>query len=227
MERLAAFRWLTEQAELRPHEVAERAGVSRQTLANLRSDGRGVDYEWPPDLRILLEVGLHGPRSTDQLVESIGQAPVNAFEVTQAIDRLVAEQLLGVAGKAAAETAEPTVYWHLTGRGIEDLPRRLRHAAMPPSRTWTAYVASSAAEANAIVAAGERALGEHGAVAIPAGTVTGMTRPEVAFAIEATDAQAAATAAIVRFGELRARAGMTPRHEPVIVSALIPPPRPA
>jgi transcriptional regulator with XRE-family HTH domain len=225
LERLAAFRWLTELAGLGSSEVAERAGVSRQTLANLRSDGRGADYEWPVDLRILLELGLHGPQSTDELVGSIGRPPVASHQVMQALDRLVEEQLVAEAGKVPAKPAEPVRCWRLTARGIEDLPRRLRHAAMPPSRTWTAYVVSSPAEANAIVAAGERALGEHGAVVIPAGTVSGMTHPEVAFSLEAPDPRTAVTAAIALFGELRARAGMAPRQDPVVVSALAPPRR--
>jgi hypothetical protein len=54
-----------------------------------------------------------------------------------------------------------------------------------------------------------------------------MTRPEVAFRVEASDDRTAVTAAVARFGELRARAGMTPRQDPVIVAALIPPRRPA
>ena len=98
---------------------------------------------------------------------------------------------------------------------------------MPPSRAWTAYVCSSAAEANAIAAAGVQALGAHGVAVIPAGTVRGQERPEVAFWVEASDPRSAESAAVALFGEFRARAGMTPRQEPVVVSALVPPKRPA
>jgi len=225
MERLAALRWLTDMADVSGTEVADRAGVSRQTLANLRSDNRAADYQWPVDLRIMLELGLSGPQSSDQLVGSIGQAPVRTLEVMEAIERLAADELIAVAGHAAADATRPIPYWRLTTSAIEDLPRRLRHAAMPPSRTWTAYVASSPAEANAIAAAGEHALGKHGVAVIPAGTVSWMQRPEVAFRVEAPDPGTAQTAAIALFAELRARAGMTPRKEPILVSALVPPNR--
>jgi DNA-binding MarR family transcriptional regulator len=223
IERLAALRWVTELAGLRPNEVAERAGVSRQTLVNLRSAGRGTDYQWPPDLRVLLELGLRGPRTNAELVESIGEVPVSAYQVTNAVERLSADGLIAEAARAAARENEPVVYWRLAARGVEELPRRLRHAAMPPSREWTAYVVSSTAEANAIAAAGEHALGEHGTVVIPAGTVHGMARPEVAFRVEAADPHSAIREAVALFGELRRRAGMTPRQEPIIVSALVPP----
>ena len=225
MERLAAFRWLTEVAGLRPGDVAERAGVSRQTLANLRSQERGADYQWPPDLRVLLELGLRGPQSGEQLAGSIAQPPVQTYQVEGAIERLLAEGLIAEAGRAASGSTDPVVYLRLTTSGIVDLARRLRHAGMPPSRSWTAYVTSSSAEANAIVAAGERALGEHGAVVIPAGTVRGMVQPEVAFNVEATDPRNAVSAAVAQFHELRARAGMTPRQDPVVVAALVPPSR--
>ncbi len=225
MERLAAFGWLTELAGLRPHEVADRAGVSRQTLSNLRSEDRGTDYQWPPDLRVLLELGLEGPQTTEELVGSIGQVPVSPYQMTQALERLVGQGLVVEAGQAAWRVNEPRPSWRLTPSGIDDLPRRLRHAAMPSSRSWTAYVVSSPAEAHAIIAAGEQALGEHGTVLIPAGTVHGMTCPEVAFRVEASDPHTAELAAVSLFKELRTRAGMTPRQQPIIVSALVPPRR--
>jgi len=223
LERLAAFRWLTDLAGIRTTEVAERAGVSRQTLANLRSEDRAADYEWPVDLRVMLELGLHGPRSGEQLESAIGRVPVHGFQVSEAMSRLAAEGLIAVGGREAALATNPTTYWRLTARGVEDLPSRLRHAAMPPSRAWTAYVGSSPAEAAAIVAAGEHALGEHGVVVIPAGTVHGMESPEIAFAVEAPDPEIAQAKAIALFTQLRERAGMTPRQSPVIVSALAPP----
>jgi transcriptional regulator with XRE-family HTH domain len=225
MERLAALRWVTDATGIRGNEVAERAGVSRQTLANLRSEQRGTDYHWPPDLRVLIELGINGPQSTDQLTGSIGTVPVDPWQVTDAIDRLAAERLIAVAGRAASGTTEPVVYWRLTAAGVEDLPRRLQHAAMPPSQTWTAYVRASPAEGSAIAEAGQRALGEHGTVVIPAGTVHGMTSPEVAFWVEAPHPQAAQAAAIALFRELRRRAGMTERQEPIVVTALVPPSR--
>lgn len=221
MERLAAFRWLTDLADLRPTEVADRVGVSRQTLINLK--GRTADYEWPVDLRVLLKLGLHGPRSNADLSASIARAPVHRLQVEEAVERLRAESLIAVAGRAAAEVADPVVLWRITASGIDDLPRRLRLAAMPPSRTWSAYVVSSPAEANAIADAGNRALGEHGVAVIPAGTVRGMTEPEVAFWVEASDPHSAAAAARALFAEFRERAGMTPRRDPIVVSALVPP----
>lgn len=226
MERLAAFRWLTEMAGIRATEVAGRAGVSRQTLANLRSDNRAADYRWPVDLRVMLDLGLRGPQSSDGLVGSIGRGPVRGLQVTEAIKRLAADALIAVAGNVAAGATEPITYWRLTASGIEDLPRRLRHAAMPPSRAWTAYVVSSSAEANAIAAAGEQALGEHGVAVIPAGTVSAMEGPEVAFRVEASDPRSAEVAAAALFRELRARAGMTARQDPVVVSTLVPPQHP-
>jgi hypothetical protein len=225
LERLAAFRWLTALAGMRPNEVAELAGVSRQTLANLGDDDRGADHEWPIDLRVLLALGLEGPQTVDALSGTIGRPATRPREVTQAIDRLAREGLIGVAGQAASGTTTPITYWRLNARGIEDLPRRLRHAAMPPSQAWTAYVTSSPAEANAIVEAGELSLGAHEAIVIPAGTVHGMEFPEVAFRIEAPDPTAAQAAAIVGFRELRQLAGMTERQSPIIVSALVPPRR--
>jgi transcriptional regulator with XRE-family HTH domain len=225
LERLAALRWLTDFAGIGPTEVAERAGVSRQTLANLRSDARAVDYKWPVDLRVLLELGIHGPKTGEQLERTIGKPPLSDFQVSRAISRLTADELIAVARREAARAGEPDTFWRLTAKGLEDLPRRLRHAAMPPSRRWTAYVTSSPAEAAAIAAAGERALGEHGVAVVPAGTVHGMEAPEVAFVVEAPDPQRAQTEAIAVFRRLRERAGMTPRQSPVVVSALAPPPR--
>jgi hypothetical protein len=225
LERLATLRWVTEMAGLRSTEVADRAGVSRQTLANLRADRRGADYEWPLDTRILLELGLRGPQSTDGLVGSIAQPRVNEFQVTQALERVVGEGLVAEAGLALSGNSAPVRYWRLTATGIEDLPRRLRHAAIPESRAWTAYVQSDAAEAGAIAEAGVRALGEHGIAVLPARTVHGMERPEVAFWVEASDPQSAQATAVSLFADLRARAGLGPRKEPVLVSALIPPKR--
>lgn len=225
LERLAAFRWLTDLAGIGTSEVAERAGVSRQTLANLRSEDRAADYEWPVDLLVMLELGLGGPQTAEQLEAAVAVVPVDQFQATEAMRRLAAEDLIAVAARAAAGAADPVTYWRLTAKGIEDLPRRMRHAAMPPSRAWTAYVISSPAEAAAIAAAGERALGEHQVVVIPAGTVHGMDSPEVAFLVEAPDPQSAQTEAVVLFKQLRERAGMTPRQSPIVVSALTPPQR--
>jgi transcriptional regulator with XRE-family HTH domain len=221
MERLAAFRWATELAGFTGNEVAERTGVSRQTLLNLRSNGRGGD--WPMDLRMLLELGLSGPRSTEDLRESI--VPIHDHEFDLAVERLEAEGLIQEASRAPSTTTTPIRIWRLSAQGIEELPRRLRHAAMPPSRTWTAYVVSSTDEANAIAEAGTKAFGEYSVAVIPAGTVHGMERPEIAFHVEATDPQIAESAATALFHELRARAGLSERQAPVVVSMLIPPRR--
>lgn len=225
LERLAAFRWLTDLAGIGTSEVADRAGVSRQTLANLRSEGRAADYRWPVDLRVMLELGLGGPQTSAQLEAAVAVAPVDDFQVADAMRRLETEQLIAVAARAAAEAAKPVTYWRLTAKGIEDLPRRMRHAAMPPSRAWTAYVVSSPAEAAAIAAAGEHALGEHAVAVIPAGTAHGMESPEVAFLVEAPDPQSAQAEAVALFRQLRERAGMTPRQSPIVVAALAPPQR--
>lgn len=225
IERLAALRWVTELAGIGGTEVAERAGVSRQTLANLRSGDRAADHEWPVDLRVMLELGLSGPKSSHELMAAIGLPPVHGVQVTGAIERLKDEGLIAVAGRAAGEVGEPIAYWRLTGAGTADLPQRLRQAAIPPSRSWTAYVRSTAAEATAIAGAGGRALGDHGVLVIPAGTVSGMEQPEVAFQVEAHDPKSAEMAAAALFAELRERAGMTPRGRPVVVSALVPPAR--
>jgi hypothetical protein len=173
----------------------------------------------------VLELGLRGPQSTNGLVDAIGQPPVDGFQVTEALERVVGEGLVAEAGLASSGSGEPVGYWRLTAAGIEDLPRRLRDAAMPESRAWTAYVQSDAAEAGAIAEAGVRALGEHGVAVIPAGAVHGMERPEVAFWVEASDPQLAQAAAVSLFADLRARAGLGARQEPVLVAALIPPKR--
>lgn len=225
LERLAAFRWVTERADLAGNEVAERAGVSRQTLVNLQSSERGLVYQWPIDLRVLLELGLGGPHSTENLIGSLGRVPIASHQVVAAIERLAAEGLIGVISRSPSDTHVPMTYWQITARGLEDLPRRLRHAAMPPSRTWTAYVVSSPAEANAIAEAGEKALGEHGTAVIPGGTVHGMDQPEVAFRVEASDPVAAQSTAVALFNELRACAGLGQRTSPVVVSALVAPQR--
>lgn len=223
LERLGTLQWLTETAGLSATEVAERAGVSRQTLINLRSQSHTEDHDWPIDVRVLLDLGLGGAQSVDGLIGSIARGPVRSFEVEEAIRRLTEEQLIEIAGHAAAGATASVTYWRLTTRAIDDLPRRLRHAGMPPSRAWTAYVTSSPGEANAIAAAGVRALGQHAAAVIPAGTVTGMERPEVAFRVEASDPNSAASAAVALFRDLRARAGMAERQDPVIVAALVAP----
>ena len=41
------------------HEIAERAGVSRQTLINIRGRGRGSDRPWMLDLQL----ALNGPQT--------------------------------------------------------------------------------------------------------------------------------------------------------------------
>jgi transcriptional regulator with XRE-family HTH domain len=224
LERLGAFLTIAEMAHLSQKEVAERAGVSRQTLLNLRSSGRGAGYEWPVDLRIMLELGFHGPQSVEGLADVLARGPISRYEIADAVARLIESGSIRELGSAVSGSSMVT-YIRLTAHGADQLSVQLHHAAIPPSRKWTAYVVSTPAEVNAIASAGESLFGEHGAVVIPARTTADMTEPEVAFYVEASGVDEAAATAGALFRVLRKRAGLDETSRPVLVSTLVPPAR--
>lgn len=222
LERLAAFLRIAEDAGLRQHEIAERAGVSRQTLTNLRNSSRGEEHAMPLDTRLMM--GLAEPRKHDDLVSTYARGPVSSYEVDEALERLLSAGAIRVAGLIPKGDSNVAIY-RLTASGTAALPGRLHDGAMPPSMAWTAYVSCSHADADMIAGRGEEALGEHKVVVIPAGTVHGMELPEVAFYVEApaNDFQAAVVAAATRYRQLRRHARLPDVPEPILVRALVPP----
>jgi hypothetical protein len=138
------------------HEIAERAGVSRQTLRNAQAAGGGV-----PERRLNVDVRV-----------------------------------------ACA-------------------PARLRQATISPGREWTVYIASTAEEANAIVAAAELFMGKHAVALIPAGTRGDMDVPEVAWRVEASNSEDAMQAAIGRMRALRESVDGLDPDAPVVVKAFV------
>jgi transcriptional regulator with XRE-family HTH domain len=222
LERLAAFLRIAEDVGLRQNEIAERAGVSRQTLINLRNSDRGLGQAMPLDTQLMMAAVT--PSRHDHLVERFARGPVDAYEVEEALARLERAGAIRIAA-LLPEAATTIAVYRLTGSGTAELPGRLHYGARPPSMTWTAYVSASQAEVDAIVASGEEALGQEQVMVIPAGTVHGMELPEVAFYVEApaNDFNAAAVAASNRYQQLRHRTGLPPLHESVRISTLIPP----
>src|SRR5271154_6621853 len=71
LERLAAFLPVANAAGIRQNEIAERAAGSRQTLVNLRNEGRGGGDGWSLDLQIMLELAFRGPQTTASLTSCL------------------------------------------------------------------------------------------------------------------------------------------------------------
>ena len=222
LERLAAFLQIAEDAGLRQHEIAERAGVSRQTLSNLRNSDRGLGHRIPLDTQLLM--ALTKARQHDDLVGIYARPPVHEFEVEEALERLKRAGAIRIAGLLPKGGSTIAVY-RLTAAGTAELPARLHLGTLPPSLTWTAYVACSASEAEMIATHGEEVLGKEQVVVIPAGTVHGMVLPEVAFYVEApaNDFNAAVVAASSRYRQLRHHAQLPDCADPIRLSSLVPP----
>jgi transcriptional regulator with XRE-family HTH domain len=222
LERLASFLQIAEELGLRQHEIAERAGVSRQTLSNLRSSDRGLAHRLPLDTQLMVALARH--RDHDDLLGVYGRPPVGPHEVEEALKRLTDAGVIRIAGLIPKGESTIAVY-RLTALGIAELPRRLYSGSLPPALNWTAYVACPESEAGLIATRGEQALGQEQVVVIPAGTAHGMELPEVAFKVEApaNDFNAAVIAASHRYRELRLNAGLGEVADPVRLNALIPP----
>jgi len=153
LERLGAFLSLPAVADLSQKEVAQRVGVSRQTLLNLRRTGRGAEHEWPIDLLVMLELGLHGPENVDDLSKALAHASADRVELDSILRRLMDQSFVRDAGSLLSGS-DRTPLFRLTGDGVQQLPAFLLRGAMPPSRRWIAYVTSTVEEVDAIVAAG-------------------------------------------------------------------------
>jgi hypothetical protein len=222
LDRLGAFLEVATEAGIAAGEIAKLADVSRQTVLNLRTQGRGGDRTWEVGLQIMLSLGCHGPQTKDGLAGSLAQGPIRKYEVASAFEELLAEELVALLGIASSGEGPGDSFYYLTVKGAAALPARLRLAAMPASLEWTAYVESAPGEAGAVADAGQRWLGRGTVVVIPAGTTRDMAEPEVAFRVEAPSGELAAAAAIERFRALLERAAL-PRRDPVVVKALVPP----
>lgn len=217
LDRLGALLPVAEDAGMRQHEIAELAGVSRQTLLNLRNKGRGADRTWNLDLRVLLLMAFQGAHSAQMLESTIG-FPDHPTEIGDAIERLLqsaAIRLAGIVGPGEKSVA----YYRITPDGLAQLPARLHQAAMPASLRWAAYIATK--DADRITNVGESALGRYEVAHIPASTTRDMQVPEVAFYVDASTVQDAAQAASARYAELRKLAKLQP--EPAYVTTLLPP----
>lgn len=221
IERLGAFLDVAADAGIRPGEIADRAQVSRQTVLNLRNQGRGEDREWNLDLKILLHLGCHGPHSVDALTQHLGAGPLREVQVESAIQRLVQQGSVSLLGVTTSGTQE-VAYYYLAAQGVAELPLRLREAAIPPTRHWSAYVEVGDDEAWQLVEVGESVLGEHAVALIPPKTLREMSWTELAFGVEAHNAEDAATQAVARVRDLRS-AAKRPQRDPILVRALIPP----
>lgn len=221
LDRLGAFLGVAAEAGVRPGEIAQRAGVSRQTVVNLRSQDRGNDRSWDLGLRMMLRLGCLGPLSREALVDFLARGPVRPLEVEMTLDSLIKADLVSVLG-IASSGGNSVTYYMVTAKGTAELPARLRLAAIPESRGWTAYVAVSGAEADAIARAGQEWLGRDAVVVIPSGTAHDMDSPEVGFKVEAASGELAQAEAVRSFRTLMSRAGMSDR-DPIVVRALVPP----
>lgn len=217
LDRLGALAPVAEDAGIRQHEIAELAGVSRQTLVNLRNKGRGADRAWNLDLRILLAMAFHGAHSVHMLESSIG-FPTHAVEIEDTIERMQESKAVRFAGTVVSGPKSEN-YYRITHEGLSQLPGRLHHAAMPESMRWAAYIATR--DASTLTDAGEAVLGQYHVALIPVGTTHDMKLPEIAFHVDAATVDHAALAASAKYAELRELAGLDP--EPAYITTLIPP----
>jgi DNA-binding XRE family transcriptional regulator len=220
LERLAAFLRLATTAGLRQTEIADRAGVSRQTLINLRNEGRGTDREWDLDLQAMVVMAFQGPQTVASLASCLAATLNDEAEVQAAVNRLVEAGVVAWAG-AAMSGDNRQDYFRLSAEGVEELPSRLRRAAIPENKRWTAYVSSSQNDAERLADIGQSILGQYRVGVIPANTVKGMSLPEIAFEVEAPGLTDAISRAAEFYEQLRARAGLEP--EPARVTAVVPP----
>lgn len=221
MDRLAAFLSVATSAGIRQTEIAERVGVSRQTLVNLRSEGRSQRYEWSLDVQLMVALAFQGPQTITSLTSLVPSVVGDEEPILSAINRLKAAGTVAWAGAAISGDERRLDYFKLTTQGAEELPGRLRQAAIPENKRWTAYVRTSNADVEVLADIGQSILGEYQVGVIPANTVRGMQDPEVAFYVEAPTFHDAITKAAEFYEMLRARAGLDP--EAARVSALVPP----
>jgi len=223
LDRIGALTEVAIDANVRLHEIAERAGVSRQTLLNLRTAGRGSDdRRWNVDARVACTLGSRPAMSESDLVNLIAKPPVDALDVEAALGRLLEEGDARSIGTGWSG-GKAVTYYRLSPEGAQGLRRRLRQVTMPPAREWIAYVASSPSEVSAIVASAERLLGDQEAAVIPAGTRQDMPDPEVVFRVEAATWQEAVQVAADRMREMRARVGADDPDRPPVVRAFCAP----
>jgi transcriptional regulator with XRE-family HTH domain len=221
LERLAAFLSVATAAGIRQNEIAERAGVSRQTLVNLRNEGRGGGHEGSLDLQAMVVLASQGPQTVASLTSSLPAVLGDEQLAEAALQRLVEAGAAAWAG--AAMSGESRLdYFRLTGQGVEELPGRLRQAAIPDNKRWTAYVATtSLRDAERLAEIAQSILGEYRAGVIPANTMKGMDRPEVAFEVEAPGFGDAISRAAEFYEQLRDKAGL--KAEAPRVTAVVPP----
>lgn len=220
LERLGAFLSVAESAGIRQNEIAERANVSRQTLLNLRNEGRGTKREWNIDIRVMLVLAFSGAQSLESLTSLLRPGRDYEHHAEEALKRLCEAGAVTWAG-AGLSGGDRQDYFKLTPQGVAELPGRLGLAAMPESRRWTAYVAANKPDAHKIVTAGEIAMGQYEVAHIPAATRYDMTSDEVAFHVEAPTVEQAGLAAAALYARLRKLAGLG--HETARVMALLPP----
>lgn len=217
-ERVGALAALAELAGVRVNEVAERTGVSRQTVHSQR--GAVSEYRLPLDTRVL--AALLGPQArTDvDLVGQLARGPIQPFQVEGAINDLEYRGDLRRAGVLPGEHSRTIL--KITVQGQARFPLMLWQATAPPSRRWVVCVASSEEEASSIEEEGSALLGADQVMVIPRCT-SDMTGPEVAFVIEADDDLSAWREAASRMAELRQRVGGD--QDPPVVRAIIQRPR--
>jgi hypothetical protein len=221
LERLGAFLDVATGCGLRINEIAERAGVSRQTLANLRNKPRGIGLNWDVELRVLLSLGSQGLRSDTQLANDLDHLLFSAEEVREARKRLQTDGFVGWAGSAGY--AELEDMYALTSEGAATIPGRLRYAAISAPRRWIAYVAiEDDRDITAIADAGRRSLGELAVGIVPRTTTYDMTHPELAFYVDASTREEALSAAAVTYRDLRNQAGLR-ANVTAHVTTLVPP----
>lgn len=220
IDRLAAFLPIAASAGIRQNEIAERAGVSRQTLVNLRNEGRGRGVDWNLDVESMLVLAFQGPQTVESLASQLPSVLGDEVPAGAALKRLLDAGAAAWAGAAMAGERRHD-YFKLTTQGVEELPGRLRQAAIPENKRWTAYVATAQGDVNTLADVGESILGEHRVGVIPSGTVKGMERPEIAFYVEAPTFDDAVVQAAALYGLLREKAKLPP--ETAQVTAVVPP----
>jgi hypothetical protein len=225
MQRVGALAQLAELGGIRVHEVADRIGVSRQTVHAQRDSI--PDYHLPLDTRLLAAlVGPHTRTDVD-LIDELARGPVRRYEVEQAIEELAQRGDVRRAG-VVMDGPRGRQILKVTAQGSGRLPLLVRQATAPPMRRWVVCVLSSRGEARTIEAEGSALLGADQVLVIDPCRYD-MTEPEVAFVVEADDDLSACREAAARMTRLRQRVG-GPSGAPV-VRAIIqrpdPAPRPA
>lgn len=202
-------------AGLSASEIAERVGLSRQRIYELRSSpppGQGVEQ------RILgllaTEGALTGPAIAGRLDEAGGT-------VQSRLEALKSGGLVREAVARYADGTEPTVYFGLTAEGEAALEQQfwngLRGGDAP---RFAVYAPLEAAAVDAVVPHAAKVFGEEGFAVVSPGTVSGQPLPELAFRVAAATPDEAVARGRERLGELLALAGMEDR--PAVIAAIAP-----